>query len=170
MNRIALILCVLFFMSCSEKKSSKKEVPTIVEKKELIVKVYLKTDVEDVFSIRMDNIQVDEFQKKNIFIRETIPLSTGYESITANFGPNNFSKHIHFGLGKKLKTVDLKTIEFTYKGNTLTITKENFNDYLQVNDSAELNLEDFSINTKNVIANKNPEISVKYSTIQFLSK
>ena len=154
-------------MSCAKnKKPENKNIP-VPEVKELIVKVSFKTSVEDVFKIMMNNIEVDEFQKKTIIVKETIPITTGFENMTVNFGENNFSNNIQIYLGKELKKVHFNTIEFNYGGNVLVITKENFNKFLQVNKFGEFNKDDFSITTEKEANIHNPAVILKHTIIEF---
>nr|WP_321233983.1 hypothetical protein [uncultured Psychroserpens sp.] len=170
MKRAVLVFIVLCFISCKEAKNEKELKNTHKEQKELIITLGLKTDTEDVFKIVMDNIIIDEFQKKNIVIRETLPVISNFENITANFGANNFSNNIHINLGKQTKTVKFNSIEITYGGKVLTINSDNFNEYLRVNKFVEFNKIDFNIVTKKVDKNHNPQIILKPSALKLLNK
>lgn len=173
MKKLLLILLVTV-LACKNaiKENEAKESTTQAQevKKELVVKIKFKTNKEDLFKIMLNNIAVDEFQKKNIVIRETVPQTSSFENITANFGENNISNNIHINLGKETKRLELNTIEFTYGENVLVITKDNFNKYLRLNKFAEFNQDDFSITTKKEGSNHNPEINLKGTAISFLKK
>ncbi|OUS01643.1 hypothetical protein A9Q86_07695 [Flavobacteriales bacterium 33_180_T64] len=168
MKKNILVICVLLFLSCKEEK--KEKINSRPDLKQLIVKVDLKTTTEDVFKVIMNNIKVDEFQEKNVIIRETIPVTSNYENITASFDTNNFSNNIHIDLGKTLKNVKFNTIEFIYGANVLLITKDNFNEFLKVNKFAKFNEDDFSVTTKKEGKNQYSKIILKQSAIKFLIK
>ena len=51
----------------------------------------------------MNNIKVDELQRKHIQIFETVSPSIDFDNIIAKFDKNNMSKNIVFGLGNKKK-------------------------------------------------------------------
>ncbi|WP_299114849.1 hypothetical protein [uncultured Winogradskyella sp.] len=169
MRNFILFTAIILLFSCQKGKDS-KATTNASESKELIIKIFFKTDVEDVFKIMTNNIEVDEFQKKNIVVRETIPITSNFESMTANFGPNNFSNNIIINLGKKLKEVTFNSIEINYGKNKLIIDNENFNKYLRLNKFAEFVNTDFIIVVKTKGEISNPQIALKPSAIKFLKQ
>jgi len=172
MKRAVLVLVVLCFISisCKQEENKKENTQkTIIEKKELTVKLALKTSAEDAFKIVMNNIKVDEFQRKDIIITENIPVTSNFENVTANFGANNFSDNLNISLGTQTKTVKFNTIEFSYAGNVLSITKDNFDKFLRTNKFAEFNKEEFSVTSKNDNP-KNLLIYARKSLLNFLTK
>jgi hypothetical protein len=168
MKKVISIICAFVFFSCAEKKTNEPLNMSVSENKELVVKVSLKTSVEDVFRIMLSNVEVDEFQKKNIIVRETIPKTNGFENMTVKFGENNFSNNIQINLGKKVKKVQFNTIEFSYGENVMVVTKENFNTFLRVNKFVEFHKDDFSVSTKKEANIHNPAVILKHTMIKFL--
>ena len=80
---IILILLTLSIISCNESNQQKnpKEIEPDNFKKGLTIEFNFKTSKSDQFKIMMNNIKVDEFQKKNIQIIENVINSAGDESI-----------------------------------------------------------------------------------------
>jgi hypothetical protein len=172
--KLDFIACVIIFMtlfSC-ENKSTTNETKNIKknEKHELIVKMGFKTSVSDEFVLMMNNIIIDEFQKKNIQIKETVPVSVGFESIVAEFGPGNKSSNVILSLGKKQKVVVFDGIQFSYKNTSILITKSNFNKFLNTNKFVTLEKEGFTISTKIIDGKHNPALIAKKRLLDSLFK
>jgi len=165
-----LFIGVLFFFSCQERGSEKVEKNKTDELKEIVVKIVLKTDTEDVFKIMLNNIEVDEFQKKNIIVKETIPVTSDYDNMTASFGFNNFSHNIIINLGEKLKKVSFNSIEISYGKNKLTINNENYKHYLKANKFVDIDNNSFKIVTKRIDGKHNPVLIAKKNIFNNLIK
>jgi len=160
-------------VSCvSCKDTPKKEISSDPkpESKELIIAIEFITNKQDVFLVMLDNIVVDEFQKKNIRIHEVVPPSSEPERIVAMFGANNISNKIVINLGSELKEIQFNSIEFTYGINSIKITKDNYNDYLWSNKFIDFDEGDFSLKTKFVDGKHNPAIFSKQALTDFLKK
>ena len=93
----------------------------------------------------LNNIKVDEFQKKNIQVREIVPASSELESIVAKFGEGNKSSNVVLSLGKKPKIIFFNGIEFSYGEKSILITGSNFNKFLSTNKFVALENEDFTV-------------------------
>ena len=108
MKRVFLILTTIIALGCNNETKSIPETISLNEieqTKEFIAKISYRTNKDDEFKIMLNNIQQDEFQRKNIYIIEKVVSNSVFENITANFGevdnlPNEF--HINFGV-KEIK-------------------------------------------------------------------
>lgn len=166
------MMFVILLTSCKEKSSPKQENTISVEpKKELIIRMGFKTSVADVFKINLNNIEVDEFQKMNIQIREAIPVSTQLKSVIAKFVANNISNHIIIHLGDLYeKEVLFNGIEVLYGTNNILITNANFNKYFRLNKYVIKDSVNYSFKTHKVNGKHNPEIIARKYLIDFLRK
>ena len=112
---ITIITFAIISISCnkSEKKhSSLSEINTdSLLKKSLKLEFIYRTNKSDVFKIMMNNIEVDELQKKHIHISENVEPSSNDDYIIAKFDPDNLSKQIVISLGNNNeKEVIIKSI------------------------------------------------------------
>ncbi|HPF97198.1 MAG TPA: hypothetical protein PLZ00_07260 [Mangrovimonas sp.] len=169
---IVIFFLSLFLFSCKGNKSNDEPSESIkqIPKNQLIVNFSFKTDVEDRFFIMMININVDEFQKKNIQIHENVPPSSGFERISAKFDPGNFSKSVRINLGTKQKEVVLEKIELSYKNNIVEINSTNFEEFVNLNDYVEFNVENATLHTKFKNGSHNPVLEIKESIMNSLLK
>lgn len=164
---IAIILC-----SCNEKenKTTPKEIKTDkVTSKELKVNISFKTDKDDVFRIMVNNIEVDELQKKNIQVFETVAPSSNFENIEANFG-ENISKDIIIHLGNKsIKQVEIKSLYLSYgnKNVGLTTAQDLTNNIIH-NKFIERDSSNNIFRSKRIEGKLNPTIRIKKSLINSL--
>ena len=83
---IILILLTLSIISCNESNQQKnpKEIEPDNFKKGLTIEFNFKTSKSDQFKIMMNNIKVDEFQKKNIQIIENVINSAEYTKLLSH--------------------------------------------------------------------------------------
>jgi hypothetical protein len=167
-----LFLVIIYSCNNAKNENTKAEVfAAPKEEKELVVKISFKTSKEDIFKITLNNIVVDELQKKSIQIYETVPPSSSFENIIAKFGVNNISNSIIFNLGnKEQKEIELNNIELSYGVNTIQITTSNFNKYLRYNQFIDFNEDTFSLKTKRDKGKHNPVIFARKTLIDFLKK
>lgn len=168
MRIIFILFFFVFFFSCNNSKKTQKD--KIAEEPELIIKLGFKTNVEDEFVVMLNNIKVDEFQKKNIQVREIVPASSELESIVAKFGEGNKSSNVILSLGKKPKTIFFNGIEFSYGEKSILITSSNFNKFLSTNKFAALENEEFTISTKKLNGKHNPALIAKKRLLDSLFK
>ena len=177
MKRIALILFLsLSVLACkSEEKKGKPSEKSPIEtpkiEKELVVNISLKTNKKDEFKLMMNNIEIDEFQKKNIHIIEEMEPTTSYETINASFGVNNISKAFNIFLGaKEIKELDVQSIDISYGGNSVSINSSQLNDYFWFNEFVEQDPESMKIRTKKVEGKHHPIIRLRPKVIDQLIK
>lgn len=178
MKRIAIVLflATILITSCNKAKENDKAKKDNKEsekvEEQLEVRFSFKTNKEDVFRITMNNIQVDELQKKSIQIFETISPTPNYEEITASFDKGNMSEKIVVSLGnKKLKKVDIEKVTVTYKNKAMEIgTAEElfkffrFNKYVVVDSTSKV------VQTKRFEGQHNPSFSFTKRLINQLKK
>ncbi|RSK41513.1 hypothetical protein [Mangrovimonas spongiae] len=170
MKKIVLALFLIIFFSCKNEKAQPKTNIKPIQNKELIVRLGFKTNVKDEFKILLNNIKVDEFQKKNIQVRETVPPSSGFESIVANLGSDVNTRNLLIHLGKKEKTVVFNGIEFSYGNKNILVTKANFNKFLNTNKFLTLEDNGFVFSTKRINGKHNPAIIAKKKLLDSLFK
>ena len=168
-----ILLTFMFVFSCKNDTKNDNQVieNSVVETpKELVVKLGFKTSVKDEFRIMLNNIEIDEFQKKNILIRETVPVSSGFESVVANFGTGNISNNLSISLGRTPKKVLFNGIEISYGEQLILITKSNFNKFFKTNKYIEFNEDNFGLRTKTLDGTSIPVIYAKESLLNHLIK
>lgn len=178
MKRIFIVLLIasIFTIGCDKAKENEKANKNTKKsenlEEQLEVRVSFKTNKEDVFKITMNNIQIDELQKKNIQFFETISPTPNYEEITAKFDKGNMSEKIIVSLGnKKLKKVDIDKITVTYKNKAMEFgTAEDlfkffrFNKYVVVDSTSKV------VQTKRFEGQHNPSFSFTKRLINQLKK
>lgn len=169
---VILISFVLVFSCKNETKNDTQgiENSVIETPKELVVKLGFKTSVEDEFRIMLNNIKVDEFQRKNIQVRETVLPSTGFESIIAHLGGEVNTKNLLIHLGKKEKIVEFNGMEFSYGSKSILVTKSNFNKFLNTNKFVVLENDGFVFSTKTINGKHNPAIIARKRLLDSLFK
>ncbi|EMQ95966.1 hypothetical protein D778_01856 [Xanthomarina gelatinilytica] len=168
-----ILLTFMFLFSCKNDTKNDNQVieNSVVETpKELVVKLGFKTSVKDEFRIMLNNIEIDEFQKKNILIRETVPVSSGFESIVANFG-NNISNNLIINLGNKnLKEIELNGIEVSYGEKRVLVTNENIRKHFNINKFVEFDSIKRVFKTIKVAGKHQPSFVARRSLINILKK
>ncbi|OUS02406.1 hypothetical protein A9Q86_03940 [Flavobacteriales bacterium 33_180_T64] len=171
------ICLVLLILTIGCKKKTDKIV--LEEKKEenieqiiLTINFNFKTSQPDVFKIMMNNIEVDELQKKNIHIFEEVVPSTSVDVIIAKFDADNFSKNIVFHLGNKTpKEVEVESILVAYGKNRFNINSaQDLNKYFAFNKFIERDSTSKILNTKRVDGKLNPTFRIKRNLINLLKK
>ena len=175
MNKIVLLILIIgFSYSCKESSNRKEnniEIENKLISKSLTVNFSFKTNKSDVFRIILNNIEVDDLQKKNINIFERVNPSNEFDRIIAKFDSDNLSNNLVINLGnKEQKEIKINTIEFAYDKNAIVITKSNFDKFLRVNQFIDYNKENFSIKTKRVNEKHSPSIIARKTLIDFLTK
>ena len=176
MKRIILVVILsITYIAC--KNESKESVQNETEKqiveetkKEFTVKLNFKTNKEDSFKIMLNNIQVDELQKKNIQVIEKVSPTTTTEMFTANFG-ENFSNNLIIGLGnKEIKTIEITSIELTYGNNSINISSNQISNYFVLNKFISQDENTFTLKTNKVGGKLNPNLIAKRKIFQELTK
>lgn len=138
MNKIPVIICLVFMFSAC-KKENKGDISSSensqFEKRELIVVMNYKTDIEDEFIFELNHIVKDEFQKKNIRIIEKVAPTSIVDNIMANFGEDNFSNFLNINFGNSHENeIEVESIIITYGGNEIRMTSDDLGDYFRFND------------------------------------
>lgn len=137
MKKLFFVLMLLIVSCKSETKENpiEKEQVAIEEQiKELKVVVNFRTNKEDEFKLLLNNVSVDEFQRKNIHVIEKVMPTSTTESFTATFGENNISPNLNLNFGvKDNKEVEIESINMSYGENTLMISGSELSEYFTIN-------------------------------------
>lgn len=173
--RISFILIISVNLSCKDNNSTEtsSDVQEVFDiPKQLIINFNFKTNKSDVFSISMQNIQVDDLQKKSIEIFESVVPSANDDAIIAKFDPENFSKDLVINLGdKEEKSVEIKSILISYGDNQINLTTPaDLNKHLVFNRFINRDSLSNKLTTKRIDGRLNPAIRVKRSAINLLQK
>lgn len=170
-----LIITLVFTVAC---KTEPKEVTEefIPEKvvepiKELEVIVKFKSNKDDSFKLMLNNVVVDEFQKKNIHVIEKVIASSESESFTATFGENNISRNFNFHFGsKEIKEIEIESVIFSYGTKKLSIDRSELAEYFSINKYITLDTISNILKTKKVDGKHNPTIILKRKYMKTLSE
>jgi len=172
-----LILLLIINISCknNNKAPIKEEVKAeevVVVPKQLSIDFNFKTNKADVFKIMMNNIQVDDLQKKNVHIFENVAPSSTLDKIMATFGEDEMSKNIAIHLGnQEIKEVEISSIEVSYGDNLLSIkTPQDIDKYIVFNKFIQKDPASNVLKTIRVSGQHNPVFSFKHNLINFLTK
>ncbi|WP_353777100.1 hypothetical protein [Winogradskyella sp. 3972H.M.0a.05] len=171
--RNTIILFLIFsLLGCkgepkeSAQKSAQENTPPEISLKATIV---FKTNTEDEFKVMMNNIEIDEFQKKSIHFTESVLPNSKYETISVDFGANNISRNININFGRKnLKQIQIQSITLSYGGNELLIEGSNLEEHFTINKYISYDKETFTLTTQKVEGRYNPAIILKQKTINGL--
>lgn len=177
MKKVLLVLLIsIALVAC--KNNSKEEQATEIakqeekERKELVVIFNFKTNKKDVFRIILNNIIVDDLQKKNIQIFEEVIPSSSIDQITAKFDPKNISNKILINLGNnEVKKVEIENIFVSYGQNQVNIkTPKEMEKYLIFNKFIDRDSSSTILQTIKVEGRHNPAIIFKRNVINVLKK
>lgn len=173
--KISFILIISVNLSCNDNSSreTSNETQEVFDiPKGLVINFNFKTNKSDVFTISMQNIQVDGLQKKSIEIFENVVPSTNDDAIIAKFDPENFSKDLLINLGdKEEKFVEIKSILISYGNNQINLTTPaDLNKHLVFNRFIKRDSLSNKLSTKRIDGRLNPTIRVKRSAINLLQK
>lgn len=174
-------LILIFFLSVlsvgcknedKQNSSITEQITEVDQPKKFTVHFNLKTNKTDVFKIMMNNIEVDELQKKNIVIFEELSSSSKGDVIVAEFDANNMSNHIVFHLGNNsIKEVEIQSILVAYGKNQYNITTAaDINKYLVFNKFIERDTMNKTLKTKKVDGILYPTFSIKNNLIKILNR
>ena len=119
----------------------------------------------------IDNVPVDEFQRKNIHVIEKTEPTTSFEQITAKFGNNNLSNNFNINFGtKELKEVEIVSIQMTYGKNSVSIKGTDLESYFNINNYINYDATTGVLKTQKVGGKHYPAISAKRIAINILKK
>lgn len=176
--RNCLILILISFLSIACKNND-KQMPIATENsiietpsKKLTINFTFKTNKADIFKIMMNNIEVDDLQKKNIQIFEEVIPTTQKDAIVAEFDANNISRNIIIDFGsKELKEVEIMSISVSYGNNHFSFdTAKEFDKYFAYNRFIEKEEDSKILKTKKVDGKHYPAITLRQNLINLLKK
>lgn len=171
-NAIYVLIFVVIIFGCNEQKTHVLQETEVnkVQEKSLSIDFKFKTSEADEFKIMMNNIKVDEFQKKNIQIVENVIPSTTEDKIVAKFDPNNISKQVVISLGNKVeKEVTINSILISYGDKHFNLkSPEDFNANLLFNKFIVRDSSSNTLTTKRIDGKLNPTFRIKNSLINQL--
>ena len=170
--KVILFVFSFLIVSCKQENNSvdQEAAKSQPEMKELIIDFSFKTNVEDQFAILLNDIKIDEFQSKNVHIRETVYPSSEMERIHAKFNPDNLSVKLLITLGKNLKEVFFESLKFKYGKNSIIINSDNFEEYLMTNDYLKFDKENSLLKAILIRDYTDPVIILKQKLLDFLAK
>lgn len=173
---LILLTTMILFVNCKgptdNQEISNETKSTEEVSKQLEIRFSFKTNKTDVFKIMMNNIEVDELQKKNIQIFETVSPTSDFDNIVAKFDEGNMSKNIVFSLGNKnVKEVTIDNINISYNNKVIDISKpEDINKFLRFNKYVKRDSTSNKIKTKRVDGKHNPTFTFSKSLAKQLNK
>lgn len=170
-----LIVCLFFTIACNTETKeqavkSEDKVETHIAK-ELEVVINFKTDKADEFKLLLNNIEVDEFQRKHSQVIEKVAPSSGTDEIVAKFGPNNISNNFSINFGtKEVSQIEIESIKMSYGKNELVVTGSEIDDFFNINKYIDYDSANNKLNTKRVDGKYYPAINLKRKGINILRK
>ena len=178
MKKIIFIALLAIFCGCKDDAKEEKQTKsdTIIEDmadevSELSVVVNFKTNRADNIVFKLNNIVLDEFQKKNVQIVEKVSPTTTSDAINAKFGPNNISNNFIIGLGnREVKEIEIESILLSYGKNTLSVTGNELSKHFTLNKFVTHTPETNKIKTNKVDGKHNPSMILKRKSINTLRK
>ena len=174
MKKLFFVLIILIVGCKSETKESpvENEQAVVVEQiKELKVVVNFKTNKEDEFKLLLNNVPVDEFQRKNYHVVEKVMPTSTTETFTAYFGENNISPNFHFNLGvKDNKEVEIESMSMSYGSNSLMISGAELTEYFIINEFITQDSITNKLTTQQIDGRCYPALFLKRKTYNALTK
>ncbi|MBT8279211.1 MAG: hypothetical protein KJO41_09425 [Bacteroidia bacterium] len=172
MKKVIVILLIATLACKNEPNTTEKVQPIeVVEDtaKELKIAMNFKTDKADEFRLMLNNVEVDEFQRKNIHIIEKVAPTSGSDEMTASFGANNISKTLHINLGnKEEKSIEISAVQISYGQNSLAVDGSNLSEYFSMNKYVDFDSVSQTIKTKRIDGKHIPTIILKRKHINSL--
>lgn len=175
MKKLVLVVMVaLFTFSCSN-EPKKESIPVEVEKaietkKEFIVKMSFRTNKSDSFSLMLNNIEIDEFQTKDINIKEEVSQASKFELITANFG-ESISESFRINIGnKEAKDVEIDFIKISYGEKKLEISSRELGNYFSFNEFVNYDTINSKFETRRIDGKHYPFLILKKEFMISLAK
>jgi len=164
---LALVLLTIFACKNEVKKDLNTQIVEHVELPKFIVEMNFKTDKADAFRLMLRNVELDEFQKKDIIIEEKVSPTSSIDLVSASFGEGNISNYFSINFGKQdEKIIEIETITLSYGNNHVVVNRGNFNKYFNPNKdvSVSLDLPNIILHVdKNTNNKSNPTIYAKSS-------
>lgn len=149
-------------------EAENNEVEEVV--KELEIVMNFKTDTAGDFRLMMNNIEIDDLQRKNIHVIEKVEPASGVDEIRAKFGPNNMSNNIYINFGnKETKNVEIVGLQFQFGNNGLTIDANSLPEYFTFNKYVVFDSISNTIKTQRIDGIHNPNIILKRKYIRTLT-
>lgn len=172
--KVLLIFLTISNTACKDKEEQISQ-ETFKDKntpKQLTINFNFKTNKADVFKIMMNNIEVNELQKKNIHVFEEVTPTTEDDIIRAEFDANNISKNILISLGnKEVKEVEIISISVSYGDNHFNFnTAKEFHEYFHFNRFVKKDEGSKTLTTQKVDGRHNPAISLKQNLIKLINR
>lgn len=168
-------LFLLILVSCNNNKKEQIQGETsndslaLNKPNELVVIMTFNTNKPDTFKFILNNIFIDEFQKKNIHILEKTIPTTDYGKIVAKFGANNISNVLQISLGgKEVKEVEIKSIDISFADNNLHISGNEIDKYFKFNKFISFEKSSNKLVTKKINGKHVPYMTLKKSFIKKL--
>lgn len=163
--RVSVILILVSGLGCKENQGAKKistEEKKIEIEKELIIDLEFKTSKSDVIVISLNEIEVDDFQKKSIQITENVEATSNVDRLTAKFGVGNISRRLTIDLGsKEIKEFEIVSIQFTYGENSINIAPDDIETYFALSKFTEFDDNTNKILTKEVDGYHYPKLYLR---------
>lgn len=161
---IFILTCTLV-LSCKNENTQAEQPETaeITEEtpKELQIDFKFKTDKQDVFRVMLNNIEVDEIQKKNIHVFEDVIPTENTESMMMTFGRGNISNSLVINLGsQEEKTVEIEYIMLSYGDQSQLVTAAQMEEFFVLNKFITLD-DQGRLKTQRVDGRHNPTIIAK---------
>lgn len=174
MKRLLLVtICVAFIIGCKNKETVKSITPDthLEEEKELVVDISFKTNKEDEFKLMLNDIVVDDFQKRNIHIIEKVFPNSIFESLSAKFKTDKLSKNFYINFGNKSeKEIVIEYINLSYGNNSIEIKPEDIGEYFTLNKFIELDSISNNLRTYKRDGGLNPAIVLSRKVLNNLGK
>jgi len=172
MKKLLLVLLLVSAFACKTENKEENKSQTVVEKpvNELIVTINYKTSIDDEFKLSLNNVKVDDFQRKSIVITEKVTKTTNPDKVVANFG-ENFSKGFTINFGpKQVKEIEIQSIDFSYGANSLSIPPADLQKYFRFGKHITLDKESNTLKTQKVDGRHVPLIFLKQNAVNILKK
>lgn len=165
MKKLAFILLV-FVVACKNEPKETAEEPQTTEVEEVVneleIVMNFKTDTAGEFKLMLNNVKMDEFQRKNIHVIEKVEPATGIDELRASFGPNNISNNIYINFGNKAtKNVEISNIQIQYGDKGFNIDANALTEYFSLNKYVVFDSVTNTIKTQRVGDIHNPSITLK---------
>jgi hypothetical protein len=143
-----LILSLLIISCKNETTPLQKADKKPIAKKELVVNMEFKTNKADELTFALNDIAVDELQKKNIQIIEGVIPTSSPDKFQGNFGEGNISRKFEIDLGRnELKEFQIFAISFKYGDKTINISPDELEKYFAFSKFSIFNKESKIITT-----------------------
>ena len=175
MKNTLLLVLLMSFLSCNNAEKKANETPVVNQdapiEKELIVSMKFKTNKEDELVFMLNDIVVDEFQKKNIHIFEKIIPTTTSDSFEGSFGINNISNKFIISLGKnEVKEIEILAINFKYGDKSVSVPPQDLEKYFALSKFSVLDTLSYKITTKKVDNYHDPRLYMRKLLIDELTQ